>query len=157
MTESMLDQGGLPVGTYGSYAAAQKAVDYLADNEFPVENLTIVGTGLRQVEKVTGRLTRGRVAAAGAAAGAWWGLLIGLLLGLFATTGSGWIGAVAVGLLLGALFGLVMALVGYAATGGNRDFTSVSGLVAESYQVLCVAQHAEQARGLLAKLSLSTG
>ncbi len=50
-----------------------------------------------------------------------------------------------------------MALVGYAATGGNRDFTSVSGLVAESYQVLCVAQHAEQARGLLAKLSLSTG
>lgn len=157
MTESMLDQGGLPVGTYGSYAAAQKAVDYLADNEFPVENLTIVGTGLRQVEKVTGRLTRGRVVAAGAAGGAWWGLLIGLLLGLFSTTGSGWIGAVAVGLLLGALFGLVMALVGYAATGGNRDFTSVSGLVAESYQVLCVAQHAEQARMLLAKLSLSTG
>ena len=35
--------------------AAQKAVDYLADNEFPVENCLIVGTDLKQMERVTGR------------------------------------------------------------------------------------------------------
>jgi len=153
----MLDQGGLPVGTYDSYAAAQRAVDYLSDNEFPVENLTIVGTGLRQVERVTGRLTRGRVIAAGALGGAWWGLLIGLLLGLFSTTGSGWIGAVIAGIVAGAIFGVITAYAGYAATGGKRDFTSVSSVVAETYQVLCVARVADQARSLLAKLSLTTG
>lgn len=157
MSEPMLEQGGLPVGTYDSYAAAQRAVDYLADNEFPVENLTIVGTGLRQVERVTGRLTRSRVLTAGAVGGAWWGLLIGLLLGLFATTGSGWIGAVIAGLAAGALFGVITAYAGYAATGGKRDFTSVTAVVAESYQVLCVARVADQARSLLAKLSLRTG
>lgn len=156
MSEPMLEQGGLPVGTFDSYAAAQRAVDYLSDNQFPVQNLTIIGTGLRQVERVTGRLTRSRVVGAGAIGGAWWGLLVGLLLGLFATTGSGWIGAVIAGLIAGAVFGVVTAYVGYAATGGKRDFTSVSAVVAESYQVLCVARVADEARSLLAKLSLSS-
>ena len=44
---------GLSVGTYDTYADAQRAVDHLADEKFPVENLAIVGTDLRQVERVT--------------------------------------------------------------------------------------------------------
>ena len=71
---------GLPIGTYPTYAKAQEAVDYLSDNEFPVENVTIVGTDLRLVERVTGRLTRGRVVRAGAHDGAIWGLFMGALL-----------------------------------------------------------------------------
>ena len=54
---------GVPIGSYPTYAKAQEAVDYLSDNQFPVENVTIIGTDLRLVEQVTGRLTRGRAAA----------------------------------------------------------------------------------------------
>lgn len=154
--EALLTQGGLPVGTYGSYAEAQRAVDYLSDHEFPVENLTIVGTGLRQVERVTGRLTRNKVITAGAVGGAWWGLFVGLLIGLF-STGAAWIGSVLVGVAFGAIFGLLMGMAGYRATGGQRDFTSMTGLVAETYQVLCVAKYADQARSHLARLSLTNG
>ena len=45
---------GIPIGTYPTYLKAQEAVDYLSDHEFPVENVTIVGTDLRLVERVTG-------------------------------------------------------------------------------------------------------
>lgn len=151
--DHLLSQGGLPVGTYGTYAEAQRAVDYLSDQEFPVENLTIVGTGLRQVERVTGRLTRNKVITAGAVGGAWWGLFVGLLIGIF-SSGSAWIGSVLAGVAIGTVFGLLTGLAGYRATGGRRDFTSTTGLVAESYQVLCVARVAEEARSHLARLSL---
>lgn len=153
--DALLSQGGLPVGTYDTYAAAQRAVDFLSDNEFPVQNLTIVGTGLRQVERVTGRLTQTKVLTAGGVGGAWWGLFVGLLIGLFSPN-SAWITTVLGGVLIGAVFGLLMGWAGYRATGGRRDFTSTSGLVAETYQVLCVAKFAEDARSQLAKLSLSS-
>jgi hypothetical protein len=50
---------GLTIGTYDTYREAQRAVDYLSDQKFPVEHTTIVGNNLRQVEKITGRLTWG--------------------------------------------------------------------------------------------------
>ena len=54
------------LAVFDSYEEAQKAVDYLSDHEFPVENVLIVGTDLKQIERVTGRLTRGRVMVGGA-------------------------------------------------------------------------------------------
>jgi Heat induced stress protein YflT domain len=48
---------------FGSYEEAQQLVDRLSDAGFPVD-LRIVGTGLRTVEQVTGRLTKGRAARA---------------------------------------------------------------------------------------------
>ena len=39
-------------------------MDYLSDEKFPVENVTIVGTDLRMIERVTGGLTTGRAIAA---------------------------------------------------------------------------------------------
>src|SRR5215218_9058114 len=99
-----MPRGGVQVGSYDSYEQAQAAVDYLSDEKFPVENVTIVGSDLRQIEQVTGRLTTGRAMAAGAAAGAWWGLFVGLLLGIFSSDGSEWIGTVLVGLVVGLVF-----------------------------------------------------
>ena len=54
------------LAVYDTYEQAQRAVDHLSDEEFPVENLLIVGTDLKRIERVTGRLTWGRVALAGA-------------------------------------------------------------------------------------------
>ena len=48
-----------PHHVYDNYAAAQQTVDFLSDNGFPVEQSAIVGTDLRMVENVLGRLTVG--------------------------------------------------------------------------------------------------
>jgi hypothetical protein len=146
--------GGVQVGSYDSYEQAQAAVDYLSDERFPVENVTIIGSDLKQVEKVTGRLTWGRVLSAGAAGGAWWGLFVGLLLGIFAVDSGDWIASLLTGLAVGVLFGLLFAAMGYAATRGRRDFTSTSAIIAGRYDVMCNPARAEDARALLARFSL---
>ena len=100
--------------SYDDYASAQRAVDRLSDDGFPVEHLDIIGSDLRLVERVIGRLTKGRAAAAGAASGAWFGLLIGLLLALF-TTGP-WFGLLVAGAAIGAAWGALFGFLGHAAT-----------------------------------------
>jgi hypothetical protein len=147
---------GWPVGSYATYAEAQRAVDYLADSDFPVGDVTIVGVDLMLVERVIGRLTWGRVLLSGAASGAWFGLFVGLLLGLF-SSGNNAFGPILVGLVSGVLFGVVFAAVGYGATRGRRDFTSASQMVAGRYDVLCQPRNAEKARELLAKLAMGPG
>jgi hypothetical protein len=139
----------MSLGTYDNYEAAQKAVDYLSDHQFAVQNCMIVGTDLKQVERVTGRLTRGRVSGAGALSGMWMGLFVGLIFSLF---GQGSTLAVLSTVAFGAVFGLVWALIGYAATKGRRDFTSVSQVVATRYEVLVEHKLAEQGRTLLATM-----
>ncbi|MFI2362375.1 general stress protein [Promicromonospora sp. NPDC019610] len=138
---------GDEVAAYSTYLEAQKAVDYLSDNKFPVENVTIVGTDLRMVERVTGRLTYGRVALAGALSGAWFGFFVGLLLTLFA--GSSGFQVMFAGIALGAGFGLLFSILSYSFTGGRRDFTSSSQIVAATYAILCGHEHASDARALL--------
>jgi hypothetical protein len=145
---------GLPVGSYDRYEQAQRAVDFLSDEKFPVEGVTIVGSDLQLVERVTGRLTWTSAAGAGAASGAWFGLLIGLLLGVFSSHSGSTIGVMLSGLIIGAVFGALFGAMGYAATGGRRDFTSRTQVVAKRYDVLCDSRTAEQARDLLARLSL---
>jgi hypothetical protein len=142
--------GGETVATYNSYEDAQRAVDYLSDNGFPVENTQIVGSNLRLVEQVTGRVTTGSATLAGAGSGAWFGLFIGLLVGLF-TTGPEWLGLVLGGLLIGAVWGAVFGFVAQYATRGRRDFSSDRALVAERYDVVVTAE-AERARTLIAQL-----
>jgi hypothetical protein len=146
--------GGVQVGSYDDYPKAQAAVDYLSDEKFPVENVTIIGSDLRMVERVTGRLSWGRALGAGAAGGAWWGLFVGLLLGIFSRSGTAWVGSVIAGLLIGLVFGAAFAAMGYAATRGKRDFTSTSQIVASRYDVMCAPAQAEQAREMLARFSL---
>ena len=142
---------GEEVASYPTYAEAQRAVDHLADAAFPVRQVTIVGTDLRMVERITGRLTYSRVAMAGAASGAWFGLFVGLVLGLFST--SGLAATVLPALLIGAAFGLLFGVVSYSATGGKRDFTSASQVVASSYSVLCRgSEDAARARAMLSKI-----
>src|SRR4051794_13196925 len=48
------------LGEFTSYREAEQVVDRLSDVGFPVERVRIVGTGLRSVERVMGRLTKGR-------------------------------------------------------------------------------------------------
>ena len=142
---------GWPVGSYPTYAEAQKAVDYLSDNQFPVQQVTIVGVDLMQVERVIGRLSWGKVIGGGILSGAWLGVFIGLLLGLFSNNLGQ---SLAIGVLAGVIFGLITSSIPYAMAKGTRDFSSTMQLVAGRYDVLCDPQNAEKARDMLGRLRL---
>jgi hypothetical protein len=139
------------LAVYDDYAAAQKTVDFLSDNEFPVQHLMIVGTDLKRVERITGRLTWGRIAVGGIVSGLWLGLFVGLIFSFF-VSGHDALGMIVSTVLLGAVFGLIWALIGYALTRGQRDFSSVTQVVATKYEVLVEHKVAAQAREILAKL-----
>ena len=140
------------LAVYDDYASAQRAVDYLSDNKFPVERTSIVGTDLKRIERITGRLTTGRVALGGLVSGVWLGLFVGLVLSLFSdgeqlpghggsqrcssARCSGW----------------SRRWSATAMARGQRDFSSVTAVVATKYEVLVEHKSAGQARELLAKL-----
>lgn len=142
----------MSLGVFDRYVNAQQAVDYLADQGFPVQNLEIVGTELRSIERVTGRLTRGKIAAAGALSGLWIGLFVGIAFSLFSDRNQ--LSFLVTTPLLGALFGLVWSQLGYstATRHGNRDFASVSQVVATKYEVLVEHKHAAGAQELLTRM-----
>ena len=140
------------VASYSSYGQAQSAVDHLSDSSFPVEQTSIIGRDLSRVEQVTGRMTRARATLLGAASGAWFGLLIGLFVGIF-TIGPVWLGLVLGGIVIGAIWGAVFGFVAHSATGGSRDFSSATAIVAARYEVTVANAYADRARQLLAALA----
>ena len=142
---------GQVIATYDTYVEAQRAVDFLSDQQFAVENVSIVGSDLKMVEKVTGRLTRGRAAAAGAASGAWFGLFVGVLLSLFAKDTNA-LALIVSALIYGSAFGAIFGFVGHTLSGGKRDFTSRSKIASSRYEIVVVWAHADKAREVLAKL-----
>lgn len=139
------------LAVYDKYEDAQKSVDFLSDQEFPVQNCMIVGTDLKQVERITGRLTNGRVAALGAVSGLWLGLFVGLIFSFFGED-SAVLPMILSTALLGAIFGAVWGLVGFLATRGQRDFSSVTAVVATRYEVLVEHKHLAAAQEILRRL-----
>lgn len=142
------------IGSYESYAQAQRAVDHLSDERFPVEHVSIVGEGLRYVERVTGRKGIGTATLQGAGSGALIGALIGFLFGVFSIVDpltSGLILALW-GLVLGAVLGAILGAIGHALTGGRRDFSSVNAFEADRYEVVVDGDFAENAQQLLDRM-----
>ncbi|MEU8176059.1 YrzE family protein [Microbispora hainanensis] len=135
--------------SYDNYAAAQRAVDTLSDAGFPVENTAIVGSDLRLEETVTGRLTNGRAALSGLITGAVFGFIVGLFLGLFTSTTTSFFGLVLWSILWGAIAGAAFGFTSHAFTGGTRDFSSRSSIVAGRYDVLVASSLLDQAQALL--------
>ena len=134
------------LGSYATYPEAQRVVDQLSDAKFPVEHVGIIGNDVLLTERVTGRLTVGRAALAGMATGAWLGLFIGFVFWIV----SPWApGALLSGVLLGALFGAVWGATAHLLSGGRRDFTSVSGLEAATYDVVVDESHYTDALRIL--------
>ncbi|WP_238017687.1 general stress protein [Dactylosporangium sp. AC04546] len=144
-----LDRSTVTVARFADYASAQQAVDYLSDNGFPVQRTSIIGTDLRLVENVLGRLTVGRAAAAGALSGAWFGLFLGIVFTLFSD--SSWLAVLLSSILIGALWGAIFGATAHAMTGGRRDFTSRSSLQAGQYAVQVDAEVADEARVLITR------
>lgn len=139
------------IATFDNYADAERAVDFLSDQRFPVNRVAIVGRDLEYVEQVLGRLNYGGAALRGAASGALVGALIGWVFGIFS-----WIDPLTTALLLalygvifGAVVGALMGLLVHALQRGRRDFHAVSSLVPRSYDLVADVEVADQALRLL--------
>ena len=136
------------VGIFNTYADAQKAVDFLSDQKFEVQNLAIVGTDLKSVERVLGRRNWGTVIQQGTMSGISTGLLVALVLLIFAPPAS-FLALLLVSLAIGIALGVGFAAAAYALSRGQRDFTSITQTVATKYEVLCEHKVAAQAREML--------
>jgi hypothetical protein len=139
------------VATYATYPEAQAAVDRLSDDGFPVAHVSIVWSGLRRVEYVTGRRTVLTAGRDGLIAGVYFGAFAALIASFFITLEEGvnvfslivsWAG-------LGALLGAVWGMIGHARQRGRRDFSAIGKLEAESYQLWVERSHAADARSRL--------
>jgi hypothetical protein len=140
------------VGSYPSYQQAQRAVDRLANAQFPVRRLTVVAQGLRMLEQRGDRPGYG------------WAALHGLLLGAPVAAVLGVLAAVTVldeplaaGLTFAAWAALAGALAGVAIGVGvealrvpRRRGRSV--LHADRYDLVADGEVADWARHLLAGL-----
>ncbi|MFI6566094.1 general stress protein [Streptomyces sp. NPDC050534] len=153
----MNEQARRAIASYSTYQKAERAVDHLSDQVFPVER--VIGQDVRLVEQVTGRMGRGGAALHGAASAALSGALLGWIFGL-----PNWLAPVVSALLLalygpvfGALVGALLGLQVYAAQRGRRDFASVSFMQPGRYDVVADDAVADEAVRLLAELPSGTG
>ena len=137
------------VSTYDRYEDAKHAVDLLVRGDFPVREVSIVGNDVRSVERVTGKLTYGRVALMGALSGAYLGLFLGLLLFIFQPDNSAIAGVFVAAIAIGAGFGMLFGVLSYAMNRNRRDFSSVMQMVATRYDIITGPEHLMQARQIL--------
>lgn len=141
------------ISTYDHYSDAMKAVDRLARADFPVNAVSIVGNDVRSVERVTGKLSYGRVAMMGGLSGAYLGLFLGLLLFIFQPDNGGIAGVFIAAIAIGAGFGMLFGVLSYAMNRNRRDFSSVMQFVATRYDLVTSAELLGQARGILSGAS----
>lgn len=146
---------GEVIGRYENYLDAQKVVDYLADHDFPVANVSIIGNDLKLVERVRGKLSYPRVAGQGAAQGAMLGVFFGLLLMLFSEPGQGSVVPLFAAVLLGAFLFMIMGVVSYALQRGKRDFSSTRQVLPSTWDVVVEHAVAAQARQLASQLPMN--
>ncbi|WP_225826555.1 general stress protein [Streptomyces naphthomycinicus] len=142
------------IASYSTYQEAERAVDHLADQGFPVQKVAIIGRDMRLVEQVIGRMGYGEAALHGAAAGALPGVLVGWIFGLL-----NWLNPIVSGLLLalyglifGAVVGALLAVLLHAAQGGRRNFASVRSMEPSRYDVMADEDVADEAVRLVAGL-----
>ncbi len=142
---------GETVASFPTYEGAQKAVSALIAADVPARDIAIVGSGLRSIERVTGRL--------GYATAARQGAINGLLLGLFfsaifvlgnsAVPVSAFVGVLFVGVALG----MLMSIGAYAIVRRRRDFASVMQVVADHYEVTVLPTSIHRAREVMGPMS----
>jgi len=143
--------GTVPVATFAAFGDVQDALARLADEGFPIDGATVVGTDLRLVEQVSGRMTVWRAAGYGTVAGAWLGALIAAFAAIFTGTSFGAVLSMLFGgIMLGALFGAVFGLVAYRFAGPRDGITGNVSLVASRYELRADPESADRLRALLA-------
>lgn len=137
------------IADFKQYQDALAYVDNLIKHNFPAGAVAIVGSDLRTVERVRGKVNYTRLAIAGATTGSWVGLIFGFLFGTQPeTTESQTVGSVLAAVFIGAGLGMLFNVVRYSLSKNKRSFVSQSSVVAANYQIQVPAQLADQARAV---------
>ncbi len=142
---------GEVISTYDHYIDAMHAVDRLVRANFPVGSVSILGNDVRSVERVTGKLSYGRVALMGALSGAYFGLFLGLLLFIFQPDNESIGGVFLSAIVIGAGFGMLFGVLSYAMNRNRRDFSSVMQFVATRYDLITAPELVHEARTILSR------
>lgn len=137
---------GVEVAWYKSYEDASKAVEHLSANDFPIDKVTIVGSGLHTVEQVLGRLTPARVAMTGATQGLTWGMLMALMSFIIIPDASPLVPLAAI--VFGVLAGMTIVSATWGFSKKKRMFASRNHMVASRYALL-VSESQDKAFELL--------
>ncbi len=140
---------GETIAEFTSYEGAQNAVSELIKAEIPAKDIAIVGRGLRSVETVTGRLGYATAARSGAING----ILLGLFFAaIFVLTQPEVALQLFIGVLLvGTAIGMTLSIIMYSIVRRRRDFTSVTQVVADEYDVTVLSNSVHRARETLGR------
>lgn len=134
-TPSALPEGEV-VGQFKNYLEAVKVVEKLVENGFPARLISIIGSDLKTVETLRGKLGFGRVALSGAVTGSWIGLFLGLLIGVTSTTEEIVLSNISAGIVIGAGVGMLLNVIRFSLTRNKRSFISAQAVVAKKYDVI---------------------
>ena len=145
---------GEVIAEFLDYALAVDFVENLVKNDFPAAQIAIVGSDLRTVERLRGKLSYGRIALGGATTGAWMGLIIGLLFG--APNGTDpvdpnqltGIESTFSAVVIGAGLGMLFNVIRFSLAKRKRGFISTSSVVASKYAVQVPSDLANQANAV---------
>ncbi|MFM5905576.1 MAG: general stress protein [Micrococcales bacterium] len=148
---------GVSVAEFNNYGAAVDCVDQLIRHEFPAPMVAIVGSDLKTVERVRGKLSYGRVALSGAITGSWLGLIFGLFFGSAGTDATASAAqatsmttfSVGSAIVIGAGLGMLFNVLRFSMSRNRHEFMSASSVVAASYQVLVPEAMQDQARNAI--------
>lgn len=143
---------GEVIANFKQYTDAIAYVDNLIKHNFPAGSVAIVGSDLRTVERIRGKINYNRLALGGALTGSWVGLAFGLIFGgqvdpinpnQFTLSES-----LLSSLVIGAGLGILLNVVRYALSRNKKTFVSQSAVVAAKYQIQVPVGMAEQARAV---------
>ncbi len=141
----------MPVGTevaaFRTHEEATKAVEKLAEEQFPLPSVTIVGSDLHLAERIIGRMTPAKVAMAGATQGLTWGLMMAVFSILFYPQANAALPVVLI--VTGILIGVLVTTVAWALSKSRGSFAVQTSMVASRYAVL-VSEMPDKAFTLLA-------
>jgi hypothetical protein len=149
-----LESRQVVVASFASYAGAERAIDFLADRRFPLEDLALVSSQLR----VAGRRARRRAARKAATDGAILGVAIGALVGLvlgaaaFTTSPLSWVVFALAGVAPGGLAGGLLRSFRHARSARGRQGAALRRLDVDRYDLVATADVADIARRLLGEI-----
>ncbi len=138
---------GTEVAAFRTHQEASAAVEKLADNQFPINTVTIVGSDLHMAEKVLTKLTPAKVALTGATQGLTWGLFMAIFVILFYPQAVAFVPMIAI--VVGVLLGMLLSTAAWALNKNRGTFAAQSSLVATRYAIL-VTEMPDRAFNILA-------
>jgi len=126
---------GETLASFEVYPDAQELIHTLVAHGVPPRSLSILGSDVTMVERVSGKIGYGRAALSAAMSGSWLGLLGGITFVILSPDDL--VTPILAGLLIGAGLGMVTGMVLFSlGRGPKRRYRSTQQVIAKTYRVV---------------------